>query len=560
MKKTSRRESRNAQTKKVVSFISRRHPEYERLSSHWEFLDATYKGGREWFTGDNIFKYLKEGDTEYKDRVKRAYRFNHTREVVDLVDKYLFKMPIERSEDVPESVKKFWKNATLNGLDIRDFMKQVSNRTSRQGRIWVVVDTNKSEAVATLADERKAGVRTYAYIVDPINVLDMSYDESNELNWILIHEQVRDDEDPLNSTGLMISRYRLWERHQSTIFTVDAGMQSNPGTRAAVAEINAGRTGHVGTIDPSGVSATGLRIEINDPVPHGFGQVPVFSGDNIISDELYWSRSMIDDVAYLDRAVANYLSNLDAIIQDQTFSQLVIPAGGVSHDDSVLVQEKTVQEKMVELGTSRIFTYNPEAGSPPQFISPDVKQAEVILQVINKIIAEIYHTTGLSGERTKDDNGAGIDNSSGVAKAYDFERVNSMLAAKADSLELIEAKLVRFVARWNNETIDESKRFVSYPDNFDVRGLRDEFSIASNLSLIAAPDSVRREQMMALINKLFPQLKADLLEKMKKEIATWPPKVEVADGGTSAKATGQQKEFEKAATNSLANKTVKQAT
>jgi hypothetical protein len=38
------------------------------------------------------------------------------------------------------------------------------------------------------------------------------------------------------------------------------------------------------------------------------------------------STPLIADIAYLDRAAANYLSNLDAIIQDQTFSQLVIPA------------------------------------------------------------------------------------------------------------------------------------------------------------------------------------------------------------------------------------------
>ena len=43
------------------------------------------------------------------------------------------------------------------------------------------------------------------------------------------------------------------------------------------------------------------------------------------SESPYFSPSLIDDIAYLDRAVANYLSNLDAIIQDQTFSQLAIP-------------------------------------------------------------------------------------------------------------------------------------------------------------------------------------------------------------------------------------------
>ena len=569
MKRTTRATKSREQARKTMAtaLISRRHPEYERLQSHWEFLENTYKGGREWFNEGNIFKYLKEGDKEFKDRLLRAYRFNHTREVVDLVDKYLFKMPISRNESAPESVKRFWKNVTLGGLDIRDFMKRVSNKTSRLGRIWIVVDTNKNEEIKSIADEKRSGARTYAYTVDPINVCDMSYDDNNKLNWILIHEQVRDDEDPLTSSGNMLSRYRLWERHQSTVITVDSGMQSNPGTKAAVNAINSGRTGHVSTIDPGAVSiGGGMRIIVDEPTPHDFGAVPVFHADHVISDELYWSPSMIDDVAYLDRAVANYLSNLDAIIQDQTFSQLVIPAGGIP-DETTFEDDKTTKEKMVALGTSRIFTFNAEAGSAPQFISPDVKQAEIILTVINKIVAEIYHTTGLSGERTKDDNGAGIDNSSGVAKAYDFERVNSMLAAKADSLELVEKKLAQFVAQWNGDEIKDEERLVSYPDNFDVRGLRDEFSIASNLSLIEAPDAVRREQMLILINKLFPQLKNDLLEKMKKEIEKWPPKPEPeavsgqpAQPGKSGRSGSQQQEFKKAATNSLANKAVKSST
>jgi RNA polymerase sigma factor (sigma-70 family) len=97
-----------------------------------------------------------------------------------------------------------------------------------------------------------------------------------------------------------------------------------------------------------------------------------------------------------------------------------MPAQGVNAGDEAY-------DKILELGTKRIFIYDGEGGTQPFYLSPDVKQAELILKVVNKIIAEIYHSVGLAGERTKDDNAQGIDNSSGVAKAYDFERVNSLL-------------------------------------------------------------------------------------------------------------------------------------
>lgn len=507
--------------KKLKAFLERRHPDYEEMLPHWVFLEDCYEGGREWFK-NNIFRYIKEGDSEFKDRLERAYRFNHTREVVDLVDKHLFKMDISRSEDAPKSVQNFWKCATLNKLGIKEFMKSVSNRGSVYGRPWIVIDNTKSDPDASVADDKESGARTYAYLVTPEHVLDMSYDDEGELNWILIHEQIRDDADPLESSGKMIDRYRLWERDTWTLFTAKKN----------------GRD---------------LKVEVDGPYNHDLGVVPVIRADNVISDELYTAPALIDDVAYLDRAVSNYLSNLDAIIQDQTFSQLAMPAQG-------LLPGEDGHQKLIDMGTKRIFTFDGEGGGQPFYLSPDVKQAELILSVIHKIINEIYHTVGLAGERTKDDNSQGIDNSSGVAKAYDFERVNSLLAAKADSLEVIENRMAELVAKWNGEEVKEN--LVSYPDDFDVRGLYDEFEIAARLSLIEAPEGMRRQQMESVIDKLFPRIKKALREKMLAELKDWPPKLEdmmlpAAPGQGPGKGNANNP-VKKEGKNSLANKLVKE--
>lgn len=544
-----------SEQKKLKKFITRRHPQYADMKSHWEFLEACYEGGREWFK-TNVFRYIKEGDQEYADRVDRAYRFNHTREVVDLVDKYLFKMPATRNkDDAPESVKKFWTFSTLNNLSIDEYMKQISKYTSMLGRVWVVVDTNKTEEVRTKAEEKAQNVRIYSYIVKPTDACDMSYDDEGVLNWILFQESVRDDEDPINSSGAVELRYRLWERDQYTIFRLKLKKGKNPSETNTVSAYELARraqslkanrsefdndgTKFMGTIAIAGATVSGeplgnYDIEVEGPYPHGFEGVPVFAADNLISSEPYASTSLIDDVAYLDRAVANYLSNLDAIIQDQTFSQLVMPAQG-------LTPGTDGYDKMVEMGTKRIFTYDGEGGAAPAYISPDVRQAEIVLKVINKIINEIYHTVGLAGERTKEDNAVGIDNSSGVAKAYDFERVNSLLASKAASLEQIENRLVEFVTRWSGEETKGDEELVSYPENFDVRGLYDEFEIATKLSEIQAPEGLRRLQMEAVVDKLFPRLSKDLKAKMLDELKNWPPKpVEPAEPSLEEKKPGDK--------------------
>lgn len=477
----------NDEQKKLKALIARRQPEYMDNINHWTFVEATYEGGREWFK-KNLFRYIKEGNQEFDDRVIRAYRFNHSREVVDLINKYLFKQNIVRSVDAPSFVQAFWKSTTKANLDIDDFARQISKNTSIYGRIGIVVDNTAKDSGATAiskADEKALGIKTYAYIVTPDQMLDYSFDDNGKLQWMLIREVVRDDADPFTSSGLETFRYRLWTKTDWKLY----------------AEKMIGKK---------------KTIELLESGDHNLGVVPVILADHVISDEIYSSNSMIDDIAYLDRAVANYLSNLDAIIQDQTFSQLVMPA------QNILPGEDSYT-KMVEMGTKRTFLYDGEGGGKPEYLSPDPRQAGMILQAVNKIIGEIYHTVGLAGERTASDNTVGIDNSSGVAKAYDFERVNALLAAKANSLETIEERMVELVELWNGESSEsDEESYISYPDNFDTRGLYDEFDIASKLMLVDAPAEIRQEQMKLLTDKLFPQLAKDIRANIDAGIADWP--------------------------------------
>lgn len=483
--------STDSQTLKA--FIERRHPDYDRLAKHWKFLEDTYNGGREWFPA-NIFRYLKEGESEYKARLERAYRFNHTRETVDLVQKYIFKSKVVRNtEDAPQEVKDFWRNVTLSELDITEFMRLVSTLTSIFGRIWIFTDTNAVEPHVSVAEEQINGSRVYAYIVKPIDVLDMGFDDEGELSWVLVRELVRDDKDPITSTGNVVEQYRLWTTDEWLLF-----QEEKKGNKKIVVLLD------------RGVNA--------------LGKVPGFPVDHVIGENRYSAPGLINDIAYLDRAVANYLSNLDAIIQDQTFSQLAMPAQGMLPGD-----EKYNQ--LVEAGTKRIFIYDGEGGVAPHYLSPDPKQAGVIIDVVNKIIGEIYHTIGLAGERTKQDNAVGIDNSSGVAKAYDFERVNSLLASKAQSLENAENHLLELVLGWYGQETEVD--LVHYPVSFDIRSLFDEFSIAEKLNLIAAPDLVRREQMHQVVEKLFPRLSTAKKAEVDTELKNWPAAVETPSGGSS---------------------------
>jgi hypothetical protein len=476
------------------TLVARRHPDYTEMYEHWCFLESTFKGGRQWFD-TNIFKYHKEGQDEFASRKKRAYRFNHTKEIVELVNKYVFRGDISRIDDAPESVQKFWKSSAKRGWPIEELLPSFSRWASVYGRIWVVVDASTAKnadgsKVETKEDMKKVDYRNYAYFIKPQDFLDCGWDDNGNMLWALVRESYRDDSDPFGDHKNK-TRYRLWTQDGYNVYKPSIGDDHE-----------------------------NFELSIDDSGVTNLGMVPIIPLDDMTSSEEFTSPSLIADIAYLDRAVANYLSNLDAIIQDQTFSQLAMPAQSQVFDavdgDDEEGEDAQVRKKMIEMGTKRVFLYDAEGGkgSAPFYLSPDPKQAELLITAIKQIINEIYHSVGVAGERTKQDNSAGIDNSSGVAKAYDFERVNSLLSNKGRALERFENKMCELVLAWNEDTHVEGKKYVKYPESYDARTFVDELNISERLEAITAPIELKKHQLKRGVEKLYPHMS----EKVKKDL------------------------------------------
>lgn len=508
-----------SKTNQLEDLVQRYHPDYKAKAAHWRFLNETYESPRDWFAR-NLFRFVREGEDTFYGRLERAYRFNHTREVVDLVNKYLFKNPPERQEDVPEEVKRFRAKATLSGLTLEQFERQVARKASIYGRVYVVLDNNaQAGEIITKADEKKGKVRLYSYIVTPDQMRDCGFDRDGNYSWVLISEKARNDESPFDD-GEVYEQFRLWTKTEWFLLKT------------------------VGEADAT-------TVEIAESGRHDLGVVPVIKCDHIESDNKYSVPALIEDIAYLDRAVANYCSNLDQIINDQTFSQLVIPAAGLlsgisSTINTVDTNDPDVMKKrreVINMGTSQILLYDGENGSAPSYISPDPKQAQMIITTIKQIINEIYHTVGLSGERTKQDNSMGIDNSSGVAKAFDFERVNALLSAKAAAMQAFSNRLENLVQIYhgaNPDDLDGDTITVEYSVNFDVRSLNDELAIANQFSLLSVPMELRKTQMKDIADKMYPMLEDAEREKIMKAIDNWDDTLYLTNTG-EANPSGSNK-------------------
>ncbi|EEO1593426.1 hypothetical protein EP99_24710, partial [Salmonella enterica subsp. enterica serovar Enteritidis] len=85
-------------------------------------------------------------------------------------------------------------------------------------------------------------------------------------------------------------------------------------------------------------------------------------------------------------------------------------------------------------------------------------------------------------------------------------------------------QMMQLAAKWMGVELDEDHSLIAYPESFDIRGLTDEFAVAEKLSLLQAPDSVRRHQMEMLIEKVFPNISEAMQKEFQKDLLKFPPK------------------------------------
>lgn len=454
---------------KINQLIERRHPEYRRMSSKWDFFLDSYMAPIDEFATNYLFQNEKEGDDEFRQRCDRAYRENHSKRVVDLINTYLFKeSAVRKTEDT--HIKQFFKDVDGKGHNMTQFMKAVSLYSSILGRVYIVVDRRDPEqATGTYKDDLEA--KPYCYILQPQDVLDISFDAHGRVLWALVREKYREDEDPFTGTGEMKNRFRLWQGGKWWLW--DEG---------------------------------GKEIESGDTKLKDCPIIPVNNEESVSN---YYAPSLIADVSYLDRSIFNNYSRLDVIVNDQTFSQLIFPIEGAL--TTSVVDDQELQGEMMQRAVNRILFYAAGAESKPEYISPDASQAEFVLSMIQHQTKQVYACVGLQNEGS----GETKDYKSGVSKSYDFDKLNKLLASKASNLEQAEERLIEMVKQWKDTTGDVE---IEYPDEFDVRSLQQEIMFAQELSLLDISDKFIKRIYKRVVDKALPKLPEKELKEIHDEI------------------------------------------
>lgn len=148
-------------------------------------------------------------------------------------------------------------------------------------------------------------------------------------------------------------------------------------------------------------------------------------------------------------AIFNLCSELREILRNQAFSILCYPLTSLINKNSI--------EEGITTGTDYVLPFDGEKGQPPLFISPSAEQASLIQAEIARLVDDIYRQANLTSVvavQTKQ---------SGVAKQWDFEQTNQILADMAENCEIGEREIIKTLGLWTNEEIEYK---VIYPRDF----------------------------------------------------------------------------------------------
>ena len=457
-----------------IILAKRKHPLYEDNSEKWTLYRDAVKGGDDFINTDNLFSHRLEDTEDYDERLKRAYYLNYCEVIPLIYNNYIFKEKIERPAD--KDLIEFRKNIDGRGTSVSSFVKKVGFFSKIFGAMHVMVDMPAKEVKKTTKNKVKSlNLFPYCSLIYPSQLVDWSLDANGNFNWVVIESKYYNDLDP--------SKDRVEETHYKLISTEEWRVEDGKGNPVKYED---GRPN-------KGTNELGI--------------VPIITIYHQDIDDDKIGESLIKDIVYINRAILNWSSCIDEMIERQTFSQLVVP------DDGTLAEaSETGDDPLRRVSTSSVWTYNAEARHAPQYISPNTENINTIWNLIIDHVKEIFRIGGLVG--STEDMYAGT---SGRSKQMGFLSVNSALADTSSKYQKLENDICRLAYMWQNKSPEDYVE-TRYPDSFDVSALSDEIDAHFKVMEKNFSATLNKEMMKNIARKAIPLATEDIKSTVEGEI------------------------------------------
>ena len=387
-----------------------RHELYDNYAGRWEYYIRSFLGGEEYKGGRYLQEYNLELENEFEKRLQFTPLDNHCRNIVHIYSSFLFRvLPTRKLESLNDdpATQMFLDDADLEGRSFDALMREVQTYASVYGHCWLLLDKPNSNA-RTRAEELQQEIRPYMNIYTPENVMDWEWDRAASGKYYLKYLKIREFRSREKDV------FRLW--YLDRIDTVEL---QRMGAKAPV---------------------------LIDSVPNPLNSIPAVCLYNQRSHDRGVGVSDLTDVADLQRAIYNELSEIEQLIRLSNHPSLV-----KTRD----VDASAGAGAIIELPD------NVDPALKPYILQPSGQNLDSVLKTIQTKIDAINRLTHVGAVRSTSERTV-----SGVALRTEFQLLNARLSEKAKLMELAEEQIWRYFARWQNKVFDGA---IYYPESFDLR-------------------------------------------------------------------------------------------
>jgi hypothetical protein len=390
--------------------IESQHSQYQGMITRWEYFIRSYLGGKEYKDGKFLQQYKLELENEFFDRITYTPLDNHCRNIIHIYSSYLFRVLPTRELGILENdstIPYFFEDADLEGRTFDSLMREVQNYASIYGHCWVLVD-KPSTNVYTRAEELEQGIRPYLNIYTPENIYDWHYSRSDSGYYILDYLKIRES---IDESG---EYFKLWYLDKIDTVYVSSKNRDEP--------------------------------KLIESVPNPIGRIPAVVVYNQRSPMRGIGVSDLTDIADLQKAIYNELSEIEQIIR-------------ISNHPSLVKTRDT--DATAGAGSIIEIPDNIDANLKPYILQPSGSNLDGVLKSIEHKVDAINRLSHVGAIRA-----TGERIQSGIALRTEFQLLNAKLAEKAKLMELAEEQIWRLYAMWQEEQFDGK---ITYPTSFDIR-------------------------------------------------------------------------------------------
>lgn len=449
-------------TKETIQDV---HSVYETHLPRWRYYWASFNGGFDYRKHglEMLRRYMNEEQQpgrQYEQRLDYTALENSCKLVVDTYKAFLFRvLPVRTLGNLSKLpyTQEFLEDIDLDGTDIDQFMKEANSLAMIYGHVWVAVDKPVSEEALTLEQELDLGIRPYAQMITPENIMDWSYTRVNgryELDYLKQKEHEDDD----------ILIVRVWKKDTICRYQLT---KSGKG-----------------------------QLQLIEELPNEIGRIPFIMLKANPSHVRGMGNSDLADVAKIQQAIFNLMSEAEQAIRISGHPSLVKTAStsAVGGAGAIIQMDETLPGEL-----------------KPYLLQPSSANVDSIIKMLKEhqtMIMKMTHLEAVVGQKTVA--------KSGVALQTEFSMLNTRLGDKADSLERLEHKIWVLYQMWTDVRADETFR-VEYKKKFDLRDENNDLANYKTVREMNLPSVTLNKELDKQIAMIVVK-NGDMLDEIVEEI------------------------------------------